>query len=552
MTSSPPPKRPTGPQPRLQDDATSAHHDPPERTDPQPSPERTSAPILLVSIFVIASCGLIYELLAAALSSYLIGNSIWQFSLVIGLFLTAMGIGAFLSRFIDKQLIRTFIEVEIWVGIIGGSLPMVLFFAFAVLGSFTPLLVAMSLIVGTLVGLEVPLLVRIMRQQFSLKAALGNVLSIDYLGGLAASLLFPLVLVPRLGMVRTGFLFGLFNVAVAIIGMQIFRRQLQSLFRMRVQAVIAIALLTTGLITAGKTTRLLEDLLYDDTIVFAKTTPYQRLIVTRWHRDTRLFINGNIQFSSIDEFRYHEALVHPALGMPPTPPRRILILGGGDGLALREVFKHPNVKHVDLVDLDPEMTRIFRDIPGLAALNKHSLSDPRLQIRNTDAQKFLETSKKRWDIILIDLPDPNNPSLGKLYSKSFYRLAAKHLMPTGVLVTQATSPFYATHAFWCIANTLAATDLTPGGPKLHVLPYRASVPSFGEWGFIMASKMPLDPKHIRLDGVKTRYLTPQLVPTLFVFPKDIAWRKTDVNRLDNQILVKLYEKDYAGSNYAKH
>ncbi|PIE66259.1 MAG: spermidine synthase [Deltaproteobacteria bacterium] len=517
---------------------------------PKEAPRGSSA-LLLASIFVIAACGLTYELVAGALSSYLIGNSVWQFSLVIGLFLTAMGIGAFLSRYVDKNLIRIFIQVEIWVGIVGGALPLTLFVAFALLSTFTPLLVGLCLLVGTLVGLEIPLLVRILRRQFSLKEALGNVLSIDYLGALAASLLFPLVLVPKLGMVRTGFLFGLFNVAVALLGMRMFKAQLPSLNRLRLQAGTAIALLIVGLFTAGKTTRLLEDLLYDDTIIYAKTTPYQRLIVTRWRDDTRLFINGNIQFSSKDEFRYHEALVHPAMGITPTPPRRVLLLGGGDGLGVREVVKHRGVERIDLVDLDPEMTRIFREIEGLAELNQRALRDERVHVTNTDAQKFLERSRERWDVIIIDLPDPNNLSLGKLYSRSFYRLLAKHLTPTGVVVTQATSPFYATKAYWCIVNTMRATDPIKGGPKLYVLPYRASVPSFGEWGFSMASKRPLDPTRIKLRGIETRYLTEPLLPSLFVFPKDIAWRKTPINRLDNQVLVRLYEKGYAGYNYAK-
>ncbi|MBW2732600.1 MAG: polyamine aminopropyltransferase [Deltaproteobacteria bacterium] len=508
-----------------------------------------SAPLLLLSIFVIATCGLIYELLAASLSSYLMGNSVAQFSLVIGLFLSAMGIGSFLSRYVTSNLIRTFIVVEIWVGLIGGALPMLLFSSFALLGIFMPLLVGLSLVVGTLVGLEIPLLVRILRAEFSLKAALGNVLSVDYLGALAASLLFPMVLVPKLGMVRTGFLFGLFNVAVALMGMHVFRHQLPGLLRLRSLAAVTGIILTAGLLTAGKTTRLLEDVLYDDTIIYTKTTPFQRLVVTRWRNDIRLFINGNIQFSTVDEFRYHEALVHPVMGMVPNA-RKVLVLGGGDGLGIREIVKHPQVKMIHLVDLDPEMTRIFSTIGPLKQINENALADKRVKIFNADAQKFLETSDEHYDVVIIDLPDPNNTSLGKLYSRSFYRLVAKHLSPTGAMVTQATSPFYATAAFWCITNTIAAADIASGGPTLRVLPYRASVPSFGEWGFVMASLQPLDPARIRLPK-KTRYLTQALLPSLFVFPKDIGPRKTPINRLDNQILIRLYEKGYRRYNYGK-
>ena len=509
-----------------------------------------SAALLLASIFVIATCGLVYELLAGSLSSYLLGNSVAQFSLVIGLFLTAMGIGAFLSRFVTRNLIQTFIAVELWVGLVGGAMPLVLFGAFATVGGFTPLLVGFCLVVGTLVGLEIPLLVRILRSRFSLKAALGNVLSIDYLGALAASLLFPLVLVPRLGMVRTGFLFGLLNLAVAVTGMQLFRRQLRRLNTLRIFAALASGLMVLGLASAGRTTRLLEDLLYDDMIVYAKTTPFQRLVVTRWRDDVRLFIDGNIQFSSTDEYRYHEALVHPAMGLVPSP-QHILLLGGGDGLGVREVVKHAGVKRIDLVDLDPEMTRLFSSVALLKQLNGNSLNDPRLTIHNEDAQKYLERSNQRYDVIIIDLPDPNNTSLGKLYSRSFYRLVAKHLSPLGVVVTQATSPFFATDSFWCVHNTMAAADLFHGGPKLNTLPYHASVPSFGEWGFVMGGLRPLDPLQIKLGGIKTRYLNQALIPALFAFPKDLAPRKTPINRLDNQVLIRLYERGYRRYNYGK-
>lgn len=508
--------------------------------------------LLLVSIFVIASCGLIYELLAGALSSYLLGNSLWQFSLVIGLFLSAMGIGSFLSRYFNRHLTQTFIQVEIWVGLIGGFLPLLLFVAFTFGHNISFLLVFLCLTVGTLVGLEIPLLVRILRKNFSLKAALGNVLSVDYLGALAASLLFPLVLVPELGMLRTGFLFGLLNVAVALVGIFVFRSELPSRQRLRLYASITAALLLAGFVLSTKATTLLESFLYDDQIIFAKTTPYQRLIVTRWRNDTRLFINGNIQFSSIDEFRYHESLVHPALRILPQPPKKVLLLGGGDGLGVREVLKHRGVEHIDLVDLDPVMTKIFTEVEGLSALSNHALRHKKVKVHNLDAQVFLEKSSDQWDAIIIDLPDPNNTSLGKLYSQNFYRLVAKHLTPTGVFVTQATSPFYATQAFWCIANTIQATTTNSESSPIYMLPYRASVPSFGEWGFVMGSLKPLNPNHIQLRDLKTRYLHTKLIQSLFVFPKDIGWRKTKINRLDNQVLIKYYEEGYRSYNYGKH
>ncbi len=503
--------------------------------------------VLLATVFIVATCGLIYELLAGTLSTYLLGNSVTQFSLVIGLFLSAMGLGSFLSRYFSAHLLRAFLVVELLVGVVGGGATLLLFFSFAALGSYMPLLVGTCLLLGTLVGLEIPLLVRIMRRYSGLRAALGNVLALDYLGALVASLLFPLVLVPRLGLIRTSFLFGLLNVGVALLGVRVFRGRLRGARVITGAGVLAAAAMLAGLITAGRTTSLLEDLLYDDAVIYARSTPYQRLVVTRWRDDIRLFIDGNIQFSSVDEFRYHEALVHPVMGLSPAPSQ-ILMLGGGDGLAAREVLKHPTVKRLDLVDLDPEMTRIFSTLPMLTRLNGGALSDPRVKIHNMDAQKFMERGGRRYDAIIIDLPDPNNEGLGKLYSRSFYRLAARSLSPTGVLVTQATSPFYSTAAFWCIRNTMAAATLSSeGGGSLHTLPYQANVPSFGQWGFVLASFKPLSPARIRLD-VSTRHLTRELLPGMFVFPRDIGPRPTPINRLDNQVLVKLYEKGYRTYN----
>ena len=502
--------------------------------------------VLLVTVFIVATCGLIYELLAGTLSTYLLGNSVTQFSLVIGFFLSAMGLGSFLSRFFTTHLLRAFLVVELLVGVVGGCATLVLFFSFAALGSYFPLLVATCLVLGTLVGLEIPLLVRIMRRYSSLRAALGNVLALDYLGALAGSLLFPLVLVPKLGLVRTSFLFGLLNVAVALLGVRVFRGRLRGARVITGAGLIAAAAMVAGLVTAGQTTSLLEDILYDDAVIYARSTKYQRLVVTRWRDDIRLFIDGNIQFSSIDEYRYHEALVHPVMGLAPSP-RQVLLLGGGDGLAVREILKHRTVQRVDLVDLDPEMTRIFSTLPLLIKLNGGSLSDARVKIFNEDAQKFMERSERRYDAIIIDLPDPNNEGLGKLYSRSFYRLVARSLTATGVMVTQATSPFYATAAFWCIHNTMAAATLSSAGGKVHTLPYNANIPSFGQWGFVLGALNPLSPERIKFE-VKTRHLTPALIPGLFVFPRDIGPRQTPINRLDNQVLVKLYEKGYRTYN----
>ncbi len=498
--------------------------------------------VLLVSVFVVATCGIGYELLAGTLSSYLLGNSVTQFSMVIGLFLSSMGAGSWLSRYVERDLLRTFLRVEVLVGILGGVSPLVLFFSFAVLETYLPMLVALIGSIGLLVGLEIPLLTRLLRDSTTLRVALGDALAVDYLGALAASIAFPLLMVPHLGLVRTGALFGMLNLAVALLGLFAFRERLETTRGLALSIGASSLGLLLIFITAAETTRFIEDRIYDDEIIYAESTPYQRIVITRWHDDVRLYLDGNVQFSTVDEFRYHESLVHPAMGAAEGASN-ILVLGGGDGMAVREILKHPGVERVTLVDLDPTITRLFRDVPQLRALNNDSLHDARVEVVNDDALKFLEASSERYDVVVIDLPDPNDVSLGKLYSRSFYRLLAQHLAPGGVMVTQATSPFYATDAFWCVVNTIEATTLSSAGGAFYALPYHTLVPSFGDWGFVLAAHRPLEPAAIRLD-VPTRYLTEALLPTLFVFGADIDRRETPVNRLDTQVLVRLYLDGY--------
>ncbi len=146
---------------------------------------------LLTTVLLIAACGLIYELVAGALASYLLGDSVTQFSTVIGTYLFAMGIGSWLSRFIARGLATRFVLIEIMVGLVGGFSSALLFLAFAYTDGFRLLLYVLVLIVGILVGLEIPLLMRLLRDRFEFKDVVANVLTFDYLGALGASVLFP-------------------------------------------------------------------------------------------------------------------------------------------------------------------------------------------------------------------------------------------------------------------------------------------------------------------------------------------------------------------------
>ncbi|MES2786730.1 MAG: polyamine aminopropyltransferase [Pseudomonadota bacterium] len=494
---------------------------------------------LLASVFVVAACGLVYELAAGALASYVLGDSILQFSTVIGTYLFAMGIGSWLSRYFERQLPAHFLRIELLVALIGGFLPALLFIANAYTpGAFRGLLYGLVFAVGTLVGLEIPLVMRILRRNVELKDLVSQVLTFDYLGALAVSVAFPLVLVPHLGLIRTGLLFGLMNAAVALWAVWLFRHELRMVAAHVVACVATLLVLGSGFALAQNITSLAEDHFYQDPIVFTATSPWQRIVVTHGRAGHRLFLNGNLQFSERDEYRYHEALVHPALAAHGAP-RKVAVLGGGDGMAVREILRYPGVESVTLVELDPHMTRLFSTHETLARLNGGALSSPKVKVVNADAFQWLQESTEMFDVIVVDFPDPTNFSVGKLYTTSFYALMEQRLAASGYAVVQTTSPLVARQSFWTVVTTLESVGLTSA-------PYHANVPSFGEWGFVIAGRRPYRIPAELPQGL--RFLDLAGLPQLFDFPRDMARIPAQVNRLSNQVLVTTYEREWGKVN----
>lgn len=490
--------------------------------------------VLFLSVFLIAACGLIYELIAGTLASYLLGDSVLQFSTVIGSYLFAMGIGSYLSKFIGRGLVSKFVQIELMVGLIGGFSSTILFLAFAYTQGFRLLLYMLVLVIGTLVGLEIPLMMRILKDRFEFRDLVAQVLTFDYLGALGASLIFPLWLVPKLGLVRGAIFFGILNVGVALWTTYLFKERIGGLARLRVLCVISMAALGIGLSYGNQILDLADSNLYADEVIMARNTRYQRIVVTKWRDDIRLFLNAHLQFSSRDEHRYHEALVHPGMAAV-TGARQVLVLGGGDGLAVRELLKYPGVEQITLVDLDPEMTHLFSSHPLLKSLNQSALTARKVKVVNADAFVWLETNRDVFDFIVIDFPDPTNFSLGKLYTTAFYRLLSKHLSEGGLAVAQSTSPLFARQSFWCVAETMKHAGL-------KVFPYHAYVPSFGEWGFILGGRRDYDPPSQLPSGL--RFLTAAMVPQLFQFPADMGPVPAEPNRLNDQTLVRYYEREW--------
>ncbi len=498
-------------------------------------------PLLFLNVIVIATCGLIYELLAGTLSSYVLGDSITQFSLIIGIYLFAMGVGSWLSRFVEKNVADKFIDIELAVAIIGGLSAPLLFLTFAYISYFGVVLYTMVFVIGALVGLEIPLLMRILKDELDFKELVSRVLALDYVGALVASLLFPLFFVPKLGLNRTALFFGMLNAAVAIWATWLLQPLLKrNVTLTRIKGFVIIVILAIGFIKADRLTTLAEDGLFTDNIIYAKSSAYQRIVVTKGKTGYALFLNGNLQFNSFDEYRYHEALVHPAFAAFSGEPKRVLVLGGGDGLALREILKYKSVEYVHLIDLDPDMTGLSDHLPALRELNRHSYDDPRVHVSNADAFVWLDSANEEpFDIAIIDFPDPNNFALGKLYSTRFYNLLKRTLTPDSAVVIQCTSPLIARYSFWSIIRTLEAAGFT-------VHPYQTTVPSFGVWGYALAKTRPFDiPRHVP-QNIELHFLNDGSFAAMFDFSADMTRPADDVeiNRLDNQALVRYYESEW--------
>lgn len=493
--------------------------------------------LLLVAVFVIATCGLIYELVAGTLASYLLGDSVTQFSTIIGVYLFSMGIGSFLSKYFNTNLLQWFIRIELLVGVIGGFSAAILFLVFPMAASFRVILYALVGLTGILVGLEIPLLMRILKDKVEFKELVSRVFTFDYIGALLASLIFPLLLVPHLGLIRTSLFFGILNIAVGWYLAYYFAKEIRQAIALKTLAIFLLLAELVAFVFSEQIMAYSETMTYNDQIVYSTSSPYQRIVITRNKREFRLFLNGNLQFSSADEYRYHEALVHPTLSSIQEP-KDVLVLGGGDGLATREILKYPSVQNITLVDLDGDMTNLFSDQAILKNLNGSSLTNKKVNVYNEDAFIWLRNNKQLFDAVIIDFPDPSSFSIGKLYSTVFYQLLKKSLRPEGIAVIQSTSPYVAPKSFWCIDHTLRASGF-------YTRPYHNFVPSFGEWGYIMAS--PTD-NHNWFSKIPPalKYLNDATLQQMFVFAEDMkAHQEVGINKLNNQALVTYFEEEWS-------
>ncbi|WP_443033563.1 polyamine aminopropyltransferase [Streptomyces sp. ACA25] len=483
----------------------------------RPGPARF---LLLLAVFVCAACGLVYELALVALGSYLIGNTVLQTSIVLSVMVFAMGVGSLAAKPLQRRAVGAFAVVEGLLALIGGLSVLGLYAAFAWLNIYTSAMVVIAFVIGALIGAEIPLLMTMLQRirQQDAGRAVADMFAVDYIGALLGGLSFPLLLLPFFGQIKGALIVGAVNaVAGVVVVLWIFRHSM----RRRVRAALlagmtaVLAVLSAAYVLADTFEVTARQQLYRDPIVHAERTPYQEIVVTStsglWGAaDLRLFLDGALQFSSIDEYRYHEALVHPGLSGNRSS---VLILGGGDALALREALRYPDVEEVVLVDLDPAMTRLARTYGPLVKLNDDALADPRVTVVNEDAFSWLRESPGSYDAVLVDVPDPKDVSTAKLYSVEFYTLIAQSLAPEGRLVVQAGSPFFAPRTFWSVDAGIREAGYA-------TTPYQVDVPSFGNWGFILAGLPDAPPARLAPDTPELRFLDNEVLHAATVFPLD--------------------------------
>ncbi|MGW6205811.1 polyamine aminopropyltransferase [Streptomyces sp. NPDC055089] len=483
---------------------------------------RGARSLLLFSVFLCAACGLVYELALTALGSYLIGNSVLQTSVVISVMVCAMGLGSLAAKPLRRRAVGAFALVEGVLALVGGLSVLVLYAAFAWLQIYTPAMIVVAVAVGLLIGAEIPLLMtmlqRIRRQEAG--SAVADMFAVDYIGALVGGLGFPLWLLPTFGQLKGTLVVGAVNAVAGVIAVVfIFHRQIRRWVRNSLLAgvTVVLAVLGAAYVLADDLEVTARQQMYRDPIVHAETTPYQEIVVTRstaftGEPDIRLFLNGDLQFSSVDEYRYHESLVHPALAGSRAS---VLIMGGGDGLALREVLRYDDVQHVTLVELDPAMTRLARDFEPLRDLNDDALDDPRVKVVNADAFNWLRGARQQYDAVVIDFPDPDSAALAKLYSVEFYHLLGQVLTPQSRVMVQSGSPFFAPKTYWSIAKTIETAGYA-------TTEFQVDVPSFGNWGFVLATRGGGPPPPLRLasHAPRLRYLDEAVLKAASVFPVD--------------------------------
>lgn len=544
---------------------------------------------LLISVMVVlAGCGLIYEYLLSHYAGRILGSVESAIYAMIGTMIVAMGLGAFLARWF-KDAFTAFAWLESCIAFFGMSCILMISGIIAVsytlphtlsdtfnlppevvldgyiferlqdIGKFMPYV--FGLLLGIMIGMEIPLIARVRQQVYGhfLENNAGTIYGADYIGaGIGAAVWVTIML--SLPVMEAAAWTALFNILAGLAFLWRYHKKIRFAKTLCLCHLLLIALFSIILVMGTPWMKQLSSVLYKDKVIYSHSTKYQHLVLTeRFLKNqpepvTDLFLNGRLQFSSADEQIYHDMLVYPAM-LASNRHGNVLVIGGGDGLALRNILKWP-VKSVTLVDLDAELLSLFGfDTPDynppeqisarLQRLNQHSMRDNRAEIIPADAFIQVETlldEGRQFDTIIIDLPDPNHPDLNKLYSDYFYNQVRQLLVADGALVIQSTSPYHAHKAFLSIGKTVKQAGF------LHVEQYQQNVPSFGQWGWTIATKAGASASQriaaVEQLPVASDWISRDYLSAAFVFPanffKDI--KSVEVNRLGSGVLYDYHNQ----------
>jgi spermidine synthase len=478
-----------------------------------PVPVGVGRGLVLVAVFACAACGLVYELELVALATSLVGDSVTQASIVLSVMVFAMGIGSLLAKRMRCHAAVGFGLIEALLALVGGGSAVALYASFAWLGASRAALVTFSLVIGVLIGAEMPLLMTLIQRIRAQDpgGALADLFAADYVGALVGGLMFPFLLLPFFGQLTGALLTGVVNaLAGGVVVLWLFRRELSLRGQWALLAVnaVVVALLAAGAGCVGPFEQAARQALYGPHVRVAVRTDVQEVVVTgsaaaaasggagggRAARGGQLglFLDGRMRTCAADVPRYQKALVGPA--MDGGPRSRVLIVGGGDGLALHEVLGHRGVRSVTVVERDRGVVRLARTDPGLTRLNGHAYADPRVRVVTADAFQWLRArpaDAQPFDVVVSDLPEPAGAATAKLYSQEFYGLAARALAPDGRLVVHAGSAGDRPHDYWTAVATIGAAGLaaTP-----YVVGGRTCPDGADDWGFVLAGHGPHAPR----------------------------------------------------------
>ncbi len=499
--------------------------------------------ILKLALFATGLSGIVAEYVLSTLATYFLGDSVFQWTMIVSIMLFSMGLGSRISRYITGDLLKKFIYIEFILSLLVAFVSVITYLSSAYYGDNTIIIYGLSILVGLLIGMEIPLVMRLNDEHEELKINVSSVMEKDYYGSLLGGVFFAFIGLPYLGLTYTPFILGSINFLVACLLIYILWKSIDKPLQKQLFFLITgVALVIgAGAFTAKGIIDFGEELRYKDRVVFSEQTKYQRIVITQSKEAYWLFINGNQQLSSIDEVMYHEPLVHPVMGLLKNP-KHILVMGGGDGGAVREILKYPSVEKITLVDLDPRMTELGQTQNWLVSMNQNALNHQKVEIINADGFTWLENNQDYFDAVIIDLPDPKTVELGRLYSYEFYQLCYNHLRPYGVITTQAGSPYYAARAFNCIDQTMTEAGFTTA-------PLHNQVVTLGEWGWVMGVKdgtkedLKTALQSLEFEGIPTQWVNQESMTLITsfgkrVFPDDD--KPVEVNRIHNPVLYKYY------------